>query len=252
MSSPSNVGALIPVRTGASRLPGKPLRDVAGKTALERVAARAAACRYVAKVVIATTVEPADDELARFAAARGLGVFRGPVDDVLARLAAAAAQHGFDVVVEVDGDDLLCAPEYMDRGIEVLQAEGADLVHFEGLPIGATPNILRGAALTRAVALKDYQDTATGFFRFITESGHFKVVKPRVDDPRHRHDTVRMTLDYPQDLAFFSAVYRELDAMGAWTFSDLIDLLRRRPDLVALNQGLDAAYQAHFQAGLRR
>jgi spore coat polysaccharide biosynthesis protein SpsF (cytidylyltransferase family) len=252
MAQSTRVGALIPVRTGASRLPRKPLLDVAGKSALERVAARAAACHHVERVVVATTIAAADDELASFAAGRGLGVFRGPVDDVLARLAAAATENDFDIVVEVDGDDLLCSTEYMDRGVDLLRDRGADLVHFEGLPIGATPNVLRAAALRRAVAMKNYEDTSTGFFRFLTESGQFAVERPRVEQPAHVHATARMTLDYPEDLAFFSAVYRELDAMGTWSFADLVALLHRRPDLVAINQGLDAAYQAHFQAGLRR
>jgi spore coat polysaccharide biosynthesis protein SpsF len=245
------VGALIPVRMSASRLPGKPLRDVAGRTALERVAARAAACKYVSRVIVATTSEAADDPIAAFAESHGWGVYRGSVMDVLRRLAEAAAAFSLDVVVEVDGDDLLCASEYMDRGVELLRAEGADLVHFEGLPIGATPNILRAAALTRAVELKTYDDTATGFFRFIVESGQFKVVRPMVEEPAHKHASVRMTLDYPQDLEFFTAVYRELDARKDWTFADLVALLNARADLVAVNQGLEKAYQAHFQAGIR-
>ena len=247
------IGALIPVRMSASRLPGKPLRDVAGKTALERVADRARACRYAGSVTIATTIDPADDELARFAADRGLGVYRGSVNDVLRRMTEAAVAEGLDCVVEVDGDDLLCSTEYMDRGVELIEAEGADWVSFGGLPIGATPNILRTAALERAVALKPYDDTATGFFRFLSESGHFAVRKPEVTDPRHRHERVRMTLDYPQDLEFFAAVYRELDALGRpWSFEDLVALLSRKPALVELNQGLENAYKAHFEAGISR
>jgi spore coat polysaccharide biosynthesis protein SpsF len=248
-----SVGAIIPYRMSASRLPGKPLRDVAGKSALERVVDRAAGCRAVERVVIATTAEPSDDELVAFAEARGVGVYRGPTDDVLRRLAEAAARFGFDVVVEVDGDDLLCSSEYMDAGVELLLAERADWVSFAGLPIGATPNVLSRAALERAVALKPYRDTATGFFRFLSESGLFAVRKPQVERADHHHPTARMTLDYPEDLAFFSAVYRALDALARpWDLADLVALLHRRPELVALNQGLDAAYQAHFEAGLRR
>lgn len=246
------VGAVIPERMSASRLPGKPLRDVAGKTALERVAERAAACKHVGRVVLATTTDAADDALAAFAAERGLSVYRGSVNDVLRRLAEAAVAFSLDIVVEVDGDDLLCASEYMDLGVEILRDEDADLVHFDGLPIGGTPNVLRTAALVRAVELKRTDDTATGFFRFIVESGLFAVRRPSVSDRRHVHASARMTLDYPEDLAFFSAVYRELDARPGWTFADLIALLDSRPDLVAINQGLDAAYQAHFQAGLKR
>jgi spore coat polysaccharide biosynthesis protein SpsF (cytidylyltransferase family) len=140
----------------------------------------------------------------------------------------------------------------MDRGVEHALATSADLVSYKGLPIGATPNILTRAALERAVREKSLSDTQTGFFRFLTESGRFKVEQPTIDDLAHKHETVRMTLDYPEDLAFFSAVYRELDKMPSWTFRDLVALLHARPDLVALNQGLDAAYKAHFEAGISR
>src|SRR4051794_37420237 len=96
-------GALIPVRMAASRLPKKPLLDVSGMTALERVAARALACGAVEQLVIATTTNSLDDELAAFAEARGWGVYRGSEVDVLRRMAEAATHFSFDVVVEVDG-----------------------------------------------------------------------------------------------------------------------------------------------------
>ena len=120
------------------------------------------------------------------------------------------------------------------------------------------PSVCRPAAPSStsrgnfAVAEKSIDDTATGFFRFLTESGRYKCEMPVVSESAHKHDTVRMTLDYPQDLEFFSAVYRELDQRPGWTFADLVALFHARPDLVALNQGLDEAYKAHFQAGLAR
>ncbi len=244
------VGAVVPVRLSSSRLPRKPLLDVAGRTALQRVTDRARACPGVEVVVVATTTDAADDPLAEHAAACGLAVHRGPVRDVLRRLAEAAAAHALDVVVEVDGDDLLCATEYMARGVEHLLATGADFVSFAGLPLGATPNVVRGAALAEAVRRKRYDDTETGIFRFLLESGRFRVEKPAATDPRHVHETVRMTLDYPQDLAFFRAVHERLDAQPGWTFADLVALLRAEPALVALNAGLEDAYAAHFRAGL--
>ncbi|HEX7702935.1 MAG TPA: hypothetical protein VF403_19490 [Kofleriaceae bacterium] len=245
------IGAIIPYRMAASRLPGKPLADVSGRPALDRVVDRARACRYVTEVGIATTTEATDDPIVAEAKARGLLVYRGSVNDVLRRFADAARAFDFELVVEVDGDDLLCSTEYMDKGVERALETGADLIHYEGLPIGATPNIVTRAALERAVAEKSNDDTATGFFRYLTESGRFSVDKPVVTDPRHHHPTVRMTLDYPEDLAFFAATYRELDRMPAWTLADLVALFHTRPDLVAINQNLDAAYRAHFQAGLR-
>ena len=225
--------------------------DIAGKSALERVASQILRCARVKKIVVATTIESADDPLAALAVSLGLQVFRGSVDDVLKRLSDAAVHAGFDAVVEVDGDDLLCAYEYMARGLQILERQEADMVTFAGLPVGATPNVLRTSALVRAVAMKDYADTSTGFFRFITGSGKFKVLKPEATHPGHRHPAARMTLDYPQDLEFFRTVWHELDAIGPdWTFEQLISLLHRRPDLVALNQGLEQIYARHFAEGL--
>lgn len=246
------VGAFVPYRMTASRLPGKPLADVSGRTALERVVDRIRASRYGATVCIATTTDASDDVLVDFAEQRGLRIYRGSVKDVLARLAGAAAFLEVDWLLEVDGDDLLCSTEYMDEAVALAQRTNADLVSFRGLPIGATPNVLKRAALERACAEKSISDTSTGFFRFIldgAQAGRYHVELPVITRADHLHDGVRMTLDYPEDLEFFRAVYAALDRHPGWTFADLVALLRARPELVTINQGLDEAYKKHFEAG---
>ena len=49
--------AIIPARFASTRLPGKPLSGIHGKTMIERVYERACAAREVSRVVVAT-----DDE----------------------------------------------------------------------------------------------------------------------------------------------------------------------------------------------
>lgn len=250
----AHIGAIIPYRTASSRISNKPFVDIAGRPAIERAVARALHCRDVGdRLVIATTNDPSDDRLSDYVRERGWGLYRGSTEDVLQRLWAAAAASGFDIVVEVDGDDLLCAPEYMDRGVEILLAGEFDWVSFQGLPLGMTPNILRTTALATAVERKPYTDTSTGIFNFLSESGFFRVLKPMVQDPEHRHPSARLTLDYPQDALFFSRIYRLLDNEDdGWTLRQVMHLLNSRPDLVALNQGLEARYEAHFREGLAR
>jgi spore coat polysaccharide biosynthesis protein SpsF len=246
-----SVGAIIPYRMTASRLPGKPLADVSGRSALERVVDRVRASRFGERVCIATTTDPTDDILVDYAKQRGLVAFRGSVNDVLARLTGAAQALDVELVLEVDGDDLLCSSEYMNEGIALAGRTGADFVSFLGLPIGATPNIIRLDALERACREKSSLDTSTGFFRFILE-GSYKVERPVVARPDHLHDGVRMTLDYAEDLSFFRTVYAALDRQPGWSFADLVVLLRTKPELVAINQGLDEAYKKHFEAGSSR
>ena len=102
--------ALIPARYASSRLPGKPLADIAGKPMVVRVAERARAAG-AARVAVAT-----DDERVRAAvAAHGIAVCMTRSDHPTGtdRLAEAAAQLGLAddaIVVNVQGDEPLLEP----------------------------------------------------------------------------------------------------------------------------------------------
>ena len=70
-------------RMGSSRLPGKVLKDLAGKPILERLLERLLRVRGVDQVLVATSDASADDPVANVATRMGIAVFRGSEDDVL-------------------------------------------------------------------------------------------------------------------------------------------------------------------------
>jgi 3-deoxy-manno-octulosonate cytidylyltransferase (CMP-KDO synthetase) len=103
---------IIPARYAATRLPGKPLLPIAGKPMIQHVYERARMARTLSAVMIAT-----DDE--RIAAAvRAFGgeavltsaAHRSGTD----RLAEAARDLAADVIVNIQGDEPLIAPETID------------------------------------------------------------------------------------------------------------------------------------------
>ena len=55
---------IIQARMGSSRLPGKVLRQLGGHSVLERVVRAAQRSGVLDQLVVATTVEPADDAVA--------------------------------------------------------------------------------------------------------------------------------------------------------------------------------------------
>ena len=59
-----SIVAIIQARMGSSRLPGKVLLDLEGRTVLARVVRRLGPSRKIGKVVVATSKLPADDEIA--------------------------------------------------------------------------------------------------------------------------------------------------------------------------------------------
>jgi len=102
-------------RLGSTRLPGKVLRDVAGKPLLERVL-EAVAGPW--RVVVLTSWEPEDDRLARWLDARGQEYRRGPLEDVLARYADLARELKPSTLVRVCGDAPLLDARWVDLAID--------------------------------------------------------------------------------------------------------------------------------------
>ena len=78
-----SVVAVVPVRMGSSRLPGKTLRPLAGKPLLGHLLDRLACCARLDGVVVATSVNPENDPIDAYCASRGVACFRGAEDDVL-------------------------------------------------------------------------------------------------------------------------------------------------------------------------
>jgi spore coat polysaccharide biosynthesis protein SpsF (cytidylyltransferase family) len=68
------------------------------------------------------------------------------------------------------------------------------------------------------------------------------------DHPELTHPDIRMTLDYEEDLQFFRAVFRELSEPVR--LRDAIRLIVARPDIRAINAGLEERYWAHFNSHL--
>ena len=79
---------ILQARMGSSRLPGKVLAPLGGRSLLAQCIERLLAAR-VGEVLVATTTRPEDEAVVAEAHAAGVAVIRGPVDDVLGRFVAA-------------------------------------------------------------------------------------------------------------------------------------------------------------------
>lgn len=110
-----NFCVVIPARYASTRLPGKPLLDIAGKPMIQRVYERACASSAT-RVVIATD----DSRIVEAAAGFGAEVLMTSADHVsgtdrieeVARLLGLPAD---DIVVNVQGDEPLVPPAVIDQ-----------------------------------------------------------------------------------------------------------------------------------------
>jgi 3-deoxy-manno-octulosonate cytidylyltransferase (CMP-KDO synthetase) len=113
--------AIIPARFGSTRLPGKPLSDIHGRTMIEHVHERVRRARRIDRILVAT-----DDErvVAAVRAFGGEAVLTSPSHPTgTDRLAEAARASDADIVVNVQGDEPMLDPAGIDAAIEPLLAE---------------------------------------------------------------------------------------------------------------------------------
>lgn len=113
----------IPARYASARFPGKALAGIAGRPMIEHVYRRVAACKTLDRVIVAT-----DDE--RIAAAvRAFGgearLTRPDHRSGTDRLAELAAAEPSDLVVNVQGDEPLIAPEAIDQAIAPFHSDSS-------------------------------------------------------------------------------------------------------------------------------
>jgi len=235
MRGAPRVNAVIQARASSTRLPGKVLRPLAGRSVLGWVVRAAAAAPGVDQVIVATSDAADDAPVAAEAARLGALCVRGPLDDVLARFAVAVSSYPAEAVIRLTADCPLLDPALIGRLATIWRAEPA-LDYVSTTLVRTLP---RGfdAELVRASVLAEQVDEAVGSDREHVTSGIYRqpsryacsgvVVAPAADD-------LRVTLDTPEDWRLLEAVVTELgDRPGDWR--EVVALLRSRPDLVALN-----------------
>jgi 3-deoxy-manno-octulosonate cytidylyltransferase (CMP-KDO synthetase) len=156
MSQRPTVAAIIPSRYASTRLPAKPLVDLCGKPMVQRVVEQARRARLVDRVIVAT------DHEAIAAAVRAFGgeaVMTAPeLPSGSDRIAAVARTLSADIIVNVQGDEPLIAPEMIDQAIAPLLADPAILSGTIVRPIDTAedvhnPNVVKAVLDAQGFAL---------------------------------------------------------------------------------------------------
>jgi len=110
--------AVIPARYGATRLPGKPLLEIAGKPLIVWVAERARAASTISRTIVATD----DTRIVDAVNAAGFDAVITRADHATGtdRIAEVAHNLRADIIVNVQGDEPLINPETIDRAVNAL------------------------------------------------------------------------------------------------------------------------------------
>jgi spore coat polysaccharide biosynthesis protein SpsF len=232
---------VLQARVSSSRLPGKVLKPILGRPMILRQIERLRRASTLDKLVLATSVDPSDDGLADLMSAEGVEVVRGPLDDVLARFTLAAKPYKPEWIVRLTGDCPLADPEIVDRVVRETIAAGADYgsnVIAPTFPDGLDVEVVRADVLGRVAA----ENRTQAEREHVTLAIHSHPERFHLHSVRNDTDlsSLRWTVDETTDFALVERIYQALyPANPAFTTADVLRLLAERPDLVALNTGIE-------------
>lgn len=233
--------AVVQARMTSTRLPGKVLRPLGNQSILQTILCRLGKAAELNGIVVATSVDPSDDAVAREANKAGVSVSRGSLEDVLERFVGAAKMAEAHAVVRVTGDCPFIDPVIIDAMAKVFKSR-PELDYYSNtlkrtFPRGLDAEFIRFASLERAAGnatLKYEREHVTP--HFYTHPELFEI-DGYVDPSGLDFSNLRWTLDTEEDYRFFKEVLHRLSApnAGAIETRDVIELMKRFPELAQIN-----------------
>jgi spore coat polysaccharide biosynthesis protein SpsF len=231
--------AIIQARVGSTRLPGKVLLDLCGKTVLGRVVERTSRMTRIKDVVVATSSLESDDALEDECRRLGVTCFRGSEDDVLDRFRGAAQALGAEQCVRITADCPLIDPQVSDDIVAQFEAADPPVDYASNkipqtFPRGLDTEVFTREALERSArwAKKPYHRTHVTAYMYQTpELFTLLSVVSDVD----RADW-RWTIDTPEDLAFVRSIYERFDRRSDFSWLDVVKLIELEPALADINK----------------
>jgi spore coat polysaccharide biosynthesis protein SpsF len=241
-----NAVAIIQARMGSSRLPGKVLRPLAGRPMLAHIVERVAQAQGVSKVVVATSDQPADQQIVRFCADNDIACFAGNELDVLDRFYRVALAFGGDPVLRITADCPLVDPAVITELITLFHAgdydhvgvaTGAGALFADGgrYPDGLDTECMRFAVLQRAwleaTAATDREHVTPYLWRQ-PELFKLALLKSPVD-----YSSLRLTVDNEQDFDVINQIYCALyTSQRPFLLPEVLAFLDQHPQIAAANR----------------
>ena len=214
------------------RLPGKVLEDLHGLPMIQRQIERLKRSAEIDELIVATSIDPTDDNLVKVVQQIGITVHRGELNNVYLRFVEALEVFPADEVVRLTADCPLTDHRIIDRVIRSHKESGCDYTSnslIRSFPRGLDCEVFQPSTLAKLSRSKltpeELEHVTLGVYSRPDEFS-LNSFQGSIDNSRRR-----WTVDTPEDLKFVRYVYSELyDNNPDFSSEDIFDLLKRNPE----------------------
>lgn len=247
-----NITATIQARMGSKRLPGKVLREIAGKPLLLWQVERLRCSRLIDRIVIATSTSSQDDSIVNFCTNNCIDYYRGSEDDVLSRIANLIDDLDIDLHVECFGDSPLIDPQIIDEFIGFYLKNAANIDYLTNTlkttyPPGMEVSVYSGEVLQKVNSLISADDPLREHVGFnITRFKKLFKLKNLEAPKNFNYPDIYLEVDTQDDFTLVQNIILNLHNKNKDYFSlvEILNYLHEKPDLAGVNRAVHRRWKS--------
>jgi len=231
---------IIQARMNSSRLPGKVLMKLEGKTILEHIINSLKFSKLYDKIIVATTTNQTDNIIETLCNDLNIDCFRGSSDDVLNRYYECAKFYQGNLIVRITCDNPLIDPTLVDEAIKICKEENCDYVSnmiHQTYPIGYLVEVLKFDILKQNN--DDIHDVLTRehVTHHIRNNSSLYKIKEFFAPKNLQRSDWRLTVDYENDYELMKKIFQNLYKPNKFiSYSNVVRFLDNNLDLLKINK----------------
>jgi spore coat polysaccharide biosynthesis protein SpsF len=232
--------AIIQARMGSTRLPGKCMKRIMGKSLLYYQINQVKKVKLIDSIVVATTNNSKDNVISNFCKKEKVNCFRGSEKNVLKRYFDAATFFKANIIIRLTSDCPLIDPEIIKKTIEKFLSNKYDYVsttcpvHDATYTDGMDVEIFNYFNLLKAYKLcnnKVEKEHVTTFFW--KRPKQFRLFRLDLDKSYRNY---RLTVDYIEDFILIKKIFLHfLKKKIKINFKNIISFLKKNPGYLRIN-----------------
>lgn len=224
---------------GSTRLRGKVIKRLAGKTVIEHIVERIGKCEELDDVIVATAPSEENIPLINMLSSKGIKIFLGSENNVLDRYIQAGEYYNADVLVRVTGDNPLTCPFCLRKMLQSHLSNKAQYTTMVDLPVGVGSEIVN-LNLLRDIQKKNLLDYHKEHVTlFIRENENLYRVNVLEAPLKLREPTIRLTIDTYEDYELMKLLYDNLYKDDhILDVGDVLEYMRQNKELSEINKNV--------------
>lgn len=232
------ISAIIQARTSSTRLPNKIFLPLGNEALIWHVVDRLKYSQLINHIVIATTNNPNDNIIEKWAARNHLDCFRGEENNVLSRFYNCASYHKSDIIVRITSDDPFKDPSLIDEAIKLLLNKKLDFVYNNFPP--TFPEGLDVEVFTYNVLKESFKNCILTYDKeHLTQFMYKNNFKKKNILNNENLSNLRWTIDTVNDYDMAKKVYEKLyKQSNIFLTDDILLLLKKHPYIKFINNNV--------------